>query len=174
MSVVTWAEPPAKKARLKGAYFVPDFGTPVLGEIADMRWAHALGTNNVHKGIITEALRYWLDDNPRYWALVGSFTLNGNSRNATSGWSANSLHGRNILHAVYDGGVYARSMLELGDMTPSESLQAALNGDNGVLGSAIALPKLEKDPFGWTEAELNLAAATAREWLYPTEELVAA
>lgn len=173
MSVLAWVDPPAKMTMEKSAYVVPDFGTPVPGEIADLRWAHAIGTNNVHKGMISKALRAWLDENPRYWALVGSFSLHGNSRNATSGWSVNSLHGRDILHAVRDGSVYARSTQELGDMTPSESLQAALDGDNGARESALCLPKLTKDPFGWTEAELSSAVAVARDWLYPTEAIAA-
>lgn len=174
VSALAWAEPPVAKSRQKTVYEIPDFGTPVPGQIADVRWAHALGTNNMHKGAIAEALRVWLDDNPSFWALVGTFIDNNGNKTATSGWSINSLHGRQILHALRNGHVYARSMFDLGGVTVSESLQAALDGENGAQEAVISLPKLTKDPFGWTEAELNLATATARDWLYPTEELVAA
>jgi len=175
MSVLMWAEPPVKESRLPAAslYVIPDFGDPQPGEITDLRWTHAVGTHNKHKGAIAKALGHWLDDHPSYWVLVGEYTRKG-ERKFSTGWAPGTLDGNDILHVMRDGNIYARSRLDLGGTTAAESLQAALDGENGAQEAVLTLPKLTKDPFGWTEAELNLAVATARDWLYPTEELVAA
>lgn len=178
MSVLAWVDPPAPqpkaaKAKLGVAYEIPDFGTPTLGEIPDVRWAHDMGTHNLHKGAITRALKQWLEDHPSYWVLVGTYGTEEDHKARTSGWRTSSLYDLGILHALRAGNVYAHSERELGGVTVHESLQAALDGGNGALEAIITLPKLTKDPFGWTEAELTSAVAVARDWLYPMEELAA-
>ncbi|MBT2587911.1 hypothetical protein J7I86_19055 [Arthrobacter sp. ISL-95] len=176
---MTWSEPPSVKPRtrkpgLELVYEIPDFGVPVLGEIPDFRWARAVGASSKHKGAVTRALGQWLEDNPGYWVLVGTYGREKGFKAGTSGWGTGSLYDLNIPHSLRDGNIYAHSHLDISGLSTAESLQAALDGENGVHDAVLTLPKLEKDPFGWTQAELNLATAIAREWLYPTEELVAA
>lgn len=173
MSVLAWADPPPVAER----YPMPEFPTAEPGSVVDLRFVAEMSTGRGHSRVLIPALHTWLDDNPEVWALVGTHDREGTVTHTTSGFHPYALPKRGLIGCHIDSRSYARSaiLLSAADREAVHaSLARALKIDSDEADGEIRLPRLTKDPFGWTSAELNSAVAAARDWLYPTEELVAA
>lgn len=92
----------------------------------------------------------WLDEHPGRWAMVGEGEM---------GTTIGTLGQRGYAHSVRGDRTYASRPHPEG-----ESLRDALNRTAVVFD---ALPRLERDPFNWTPAELADAVQTARDNLFP-------
>lgn len=135
-----------------------ELNNPYRGKVVDLVNPYLTREGNRGGGSTaagTEYTLWWLHRNPGRWALVGENSL-GISRE-----TAQNLGLRALYRGVGDR-VYAQV-----PHPEAEPLAEALHRSASL---PDALPRLTRDPFNWTKAELAEAAQIARDNLFPVTD----
>lgn len=136
--------------------------SPYRGKVVDLVDPYQTAEGTGQGGILTPAparICRWLDTHPGRWAMTAE---NG------TGYSWQIMRRLGYETGTRDGGArhYARVPHPEG-----EPLHVALRHSMSLIE---ALPKLEKDPFNWTAAELADAVDCAMANLFPVADGTAA
>jgi hypothetical protein len=162
MSGLRWIEePPASH---------PDWDGPLPTQgsrwaVTDLTGLYQLQGSRAPLGAVVR----WLDANPGCWALVGTYDLLSSKRSRLAGWNEASLSKRGLPVRMHEGNVYAQSVSK-----EAHELERVLAFLAGETMDGFELPRLERDKFDWSLAELLTAAETARNWLFPSVSHAAA
>ncbi len=127
--------------------------SPYRGRVVDLVNPYANRDTNRGGGLRSkghEKAFQWMDANPGRWALVGEGDM------GTTISTVNQLG--------YNSSVRGDRTYACRPHPEGESLREALHR---TVVYVDALPRLERDPFNWTPAELADAVKTARENLFP-------
>ena len=136
--------------------------SPHRGKVADLvnpylTPAAGLAGGNRARAVGSGSIAAWLEAHPGRWAMVSEDGM---------GVSPEAM--RRLGYNVAKRGPEADLRVYVQKPHPdAETLRAALARSYDGSEAVLYLPKLERDPFDWTPAELAAAADHARSRLFP-------